>query len=60
VTRASLFVVVMASLLLSTQEAQCDRARLGEKFTADTAIANSKREFDLKKSNFQQEVNQKV
>ncbi len=45
---------------LHIQEAQCDRARLGEKFAADTAVANAKREFDLRKSSFQQEVNQKV
>ena len=33
---------------------------MGEKFAADTAVANAKREFDLKKSSFQQEINQKA
>ena len=31
-----------------------------EKYRADTAVANSQREFDMRKAGFQEEVNQKV
>jgi hypothetical protein len=33
---------------------------MDEKFRADTAIANSQREFDLRKVGYQNEVNQRV
>ena len=47
-------------LLTNAQEANCDRARMEEKYRADTAVANSQREFDMRKAGFQEEVNQKV
>ncbi|THD20873.1 Flotillin [Fasciola hepatica] len=39
------------------QEAKCDRARLDIRYMADTRIANSTRDFEMKKASFDQEVN---
>ncbi|CAH8472352.1 unnamed protein product [Heterobilharzia americana] len=39
------------------KEAECDRSRLDMRYAADTHIANSSREFQLKKASFDQEVN---
>ncbi|VDP90094.1 unnamed protein product [Echinostoma caproni] len=39
------------------QEAQCERARMDVRYTADTHIANSTRDFELQKASFDQEVN---
>ncbi|RTG90996.1 flotillin [Schistosoma bovis] len=38
-------------------EAECDRCRLDVRYSADTHIANSSREFQLRKASFDQEVN---
>ncbi|CAH8452095.1 unnamed protein product [Schistosoma guineensis] len=39
------------------KEAECDRCRLDVRYSADTHIANSSREFQLRKASFDQEVN---
>ena len=42
------------------QEAECEKARMDTKYAADTKIANSKRQFEMQKANFDMEVNAKV
>jgi flotillin len=39
------------------REAECEKARLDTKYSADTKIANSKRQFEMQKANFDMEVN---
>ncbi|TGZ62401.1 hypothetical protein CRM22_007464 [Opisthorchis felineus] len=39
------------------REAECDRARLDVRYTADTQIANSTRDYQLQKASFDQEIN---
>lgn len=41
----------------SVKEAECDRERQDARFKADTLIADSSREFQMQKANFDQEVN---
>ncbi|XP_043910362.1 flotillin-2 isoform X1 [Protopterus annectens] len=41
------------------REAECKKEMLDVKFVADTKIANSKREFEMQKASFTQEVNTK-
>lgn len=42
------------------RQAECERERLNAKFEADTAIANSERQYQMQKATFDQEVNQAV
>lgn len=42
------------------QEAECRKEMMDVKFQADTKMANSKRELELQKASFNQEVNTKV
>lgn len=42
------------------QEAECKREMMDVKFLADTKMADSKRELELQKASFNQEVNTKV
>ena len=48
------------SLSLSRQEAECKKEMMDVKFLADTKMADSKRELELQKAAFNQEVNTKV
>lgn len=45
---------------LSDQEAECKKEMMDVKFLADTKMADSKRELELQKAAFNQEVNTKV
>lgn len=47
-------------LFIFSQEAECRREMMDVKFKADTKMADSKRELDLQKASFNQEVNTKV
>lgn len=49
--------VSVVSSIFFVQEAECDRCRLDVRYSADTHIANSSREFQLRKASFDQEVN---
>lgn len=42
------------------QEAECKKEMMDVKFLADTKMADSKRELELQKASFNQEVNTKV
>ena len=42
------------------QEADCKREMMDIKFLADTKMADSKRELEMQKASFNQEVNTKV
>uniref|UniRef100_A0A8C4Q4E2 Flotillin n=1 Tax=Eptatretus burgeri TaxID=7764 RepID=A0A8C4Q4E2_EPTBU len=42
------------------REAECKKTMLDVKFDSDTKMANSKREFEMQKADFDQEVNTKV
>jgi len=42
------------------QEAECEKARMDTKYAADTKIANSRRQYEMQKANFDMEVNAKV
>jgi len=42
------------------QEAECKREMMDVKFLADTKMADSKRELEMQKASFNQEVNTKV
>lgn len=42
------------------QEAECRKEMMDIKFQADTKMADSKRELELQKATFNQEVNTKV
>lgn len=44
----------------SLQEAECKREMMDIKFQADTKMADSKRELEMQKAAFNQEVNTKV
>ena len=50
----------MHVLSVTAQKAEAERERLDVKYTADTAIADSRRAYDLAKASFDQEVNTKV
>nr|BAE93513.1 hypothetical protein similar to Flotillin 2 [Enchytraeus japonensis] len=39
------------------REAECEKVRMDTKYSADTKIANSKRQFEMQKANFDMEVN---
>jgi len=41
------------------REAECEKARMDTKYAADTKIANSRRQFEMQKANFDMEVNAK-
>ena len=43
-----------------SQEAECEKARMDTKYAADTKIANSRRQFEMQKANFDMEVNARV
>lgn len=45
---------------LPDQEAECKKEMMDVKFLADTKMADSKRELELQKAAFNQEVNTKV
>lgn len=42
------------------KEAECKKEMMDVKFQADTKMADSKRELELQKASFNQEVNTKV
>lgn len=42
------------------QEAECKKEMMDVKFQADTKMADSKRELEMQKASFNQEVNTKV
>lgn len=42
------------------QEAECKKEMMDTKFLADTKMADSKRELEMQKASFNQEVNTKV
>ena len=42
------------------QEAECDKLRMDIKYSAETKIADSLRQFQMEKSKFNAEVNTKV
>jgi len=42
------------------REAECERERMDARYAADTKIANSNREFQMRKAEFDQEVNTKT
>lgn len=42
------------------QEAECKKEMMDIKFLADTKMADSKRELEMQKASFNQEVNTKV
>lgn len=42
------------------QEAECKKEMMDVKFLADTKMADSKRELEMQKASFNQEVNTKV
>ena len=42
------------------QEAECEKMRLDTKYSADAKIADSSREFQMQKANFDMEVNARV
>lgn len=50
--------LVVALCLL--QEAECKKEMMDVKFIADTKMADSKRELEMQKASFNQEVNTKV
>ena len=50
----------MHVLSVTAQKAEAERGCLDVKYTADTAIADSRRAYDLAKASFDQEVNTKV
>lgn len=41
------------------REAECEKARMDTKYAADTKIANSRRQYEMQKANFDMEVNAK-
>jgi flotillin len=41
------------------REAECEKAKMDTKYAADTKIANSRRQFEMQKANFDMEVNAK-
>ncbi len=47
-------------LLRRLQEAECKKEMMDVKFLADTKMADSKRELEMQKASFNQEVNTKV
>lgn len=52
--------VFFTSLILLLQEAECKKEMMDVKFQADTKMADSKRELEMQKAAFNQEVNTKV
>jgi len=48
------------SCILLLQEAECKKEMMDVKFQADTKMADSKRELEMQKAAFNQEVNTKV
>lgn len=48
------------SVFIVSQEAECKKEMMDVKFQADTKMADSKRELELQKAAFNQEVNTKV
>lgn len=42
------------------QEADCEKSRMDTKYAADTKIANSRRQYEMQKANFDMEVNARV
>ncbi len=47
-------------MFVVSQEAECKKEMMDVKFQADTKMADSKRELELQKAAFNQEVNTKV
>lgn len=51
---------ILKCLSMLYQEAECRKEMMDVKFQADTKMADSKRELELQKASFNQEVNTKV
>lgn len=47
-------------MISAPQEAECKKEMMDVKFIADTKMADSKRELEMQKASFNQEVNTKV
>lgn len=47
-------------VIVLPQEAECKKEMMDVKFLADTKMADSKRELEMQKASFNQEVNTKV
>lgn len=52
--------LITVELFDHLQEAECKKEMMDVKFLADTKMADSKRELELQKASFNQEVNTKV
>ena len=46
--------------LYNHKEAECEKLRLDSKYAADAKIADSQREYQMQKANFDMEVNARV
>ena len=46
--------------LVYPQEAECEKMRMDVKYQADAVIADSSREYQMQKANYDMEVNAKV
>jgi len=45
---------------MSLKEAECEKMRMDAKYSADTKVADSKRQFEMQKAAFDMEVNARV
>lgn len=55
-----LLLIHLHLIMCLLQEAECKREMMDVKFLADTKMADSKRELEMQKASFNQEVNTKV